>query len=85
MGLTRKCLLFADAVIGAHWLVEDRIGSHPVQCLAARRGWNEEGMGKTGKWRHHEVVDLGSDEEEESPLQADKIPCTFEYVKAARC
>ena len=81
MGSTRRWILFAGAATGVHWLIEDRTGSHPVQCLVVRRDWNEEGMARTGKWWHHEVVDLGSDEEEKSPLLPGEIPCSFGYVK----
>ena len=55
--------LFAGAVIEARLPIEDRIGSHLVQCLVVRQDLSEEGMVKIEIWWLHGVVYLGSDEE----------------------
>lgn len=67
MGSIQRCFLFARVVFEARWPIEDRIESHLGQCLAVKRGWSEEDMARTGIWAHHEVVGLGSDEEEMPP------------------
>lgn len=93
--IQRRFLSAVHAVSEARLPIEGRIGSHLERCLVVRGDWSEEGMARNGILFHHEVADLGSSEEEESPLRRPRssphwrckggevlaIPCTLHANK----